>query len=100
MKAMVLNATVTSQSNTLLFFMNILPYTLDCPNLKTKSGSSHSEEHEGGGMDMEGLFEQAIKIKESRNSVFRRRYDFWPSFYQHSLFSREVGNCLCCIQIW
>ena len=47
-----------------------------------------------GGMDMEGLFEQAIKIKESRNSVFRRRYDFWPSFYQHSLFSREVGKWL------
>ena len=55
---------------------------------------------EGGGMDMEGLFEQAIKIKESRNSVFRRRYDFWPSFYQHSLFSREVSKCGFCFLMW
>ena len=40
-------------------------------------------------MDIDGLFHHAMKIKESRNAIFRRKYDFWPSFYQHSLFSRE-----------
>lgn len=29
-------------------------------------------------------------MKEERDAVFRRKYDFWPSFYQHSLFAKEV----------
>jgi hypothetical protein len=34
-----------------------------------------------------------IATKESRGAVFRRKYDFWPSFYQHSLRPKEVKEC-------
>jgi hypothetical protein len=35
-----------------------------------------------------------IATKEGRGAVFRRKYDFWPSFYQHSLRPKEVIESL------
>lgn len=41
-----------------------------------------------------------IATKESRGSVFRRKYDFWPSFYQHSLRPKEVTYRLLTALNW
>jgi hypothetical protein len=35
------------------------------------------------------LMQQACTIKSKQNEIFRRRYDSWPVWYQHTMFSKE-----------
>jgi hypothetical protein len=35
------------------------------------------------------LMQQACTIKSKQNEIFRRRYDSWPSWLQHTMFATE-----------
>lgn len=35
------------------------------------------------------LMQQACAIKSKQNEVFRRKFDSWPSWIQHSMFASE-----------
>ena len=57
-----------------------------------RSSAMFENGSEDDGCRFEDVLKQAALMKESRDAVFRRKYDFWPSFYQHSLFSKDVRN--------
>jgi hypothetical protein len=42
---------------------------------------------------------QLIPITENQEASFQRKYDFWPSFYQNTLFSKEV-RFLSAVQLY
>lgn len=58
-----------------------------CTCVIRKSMSSETKENY-----YDDVSQVEITTKESRGSVFRRKYDFWPSFYQHSLHPKEVTD--------
>lgn len=35
------------------------------------------------------LMQQACTIKSKQNEIFRRRYDSWPSWLQHTMFATD-----------
>jgi hypothetical protein len=39
---------------------------------------------------MNVLFQQAAALKTAQLAVDRTKYDSWDSWYQHSLFAKEV----------
>jgi hypothetical protein len=48
------------------------------------------------------IFQQAAKLKTAQLAVDRTKYDSWDSWYQHSLFAKEVVRLsllisLCCL---
>ena len=40
--------------------------------------------------DVDRQEESPKRLVVVKDAVQRRKYDFWPSFYQHSLFAKEV----------
>jgi hypothetical protein len=41
------------------------------------------------GVPFQVMMQRAATLRSKQGEVFRRRYDSWPLWYQHSMFSKE-----------